>query len=147
VAGVATFAGCGITLGTQGNFTLTAAATGLTTATSPGLTVAGNASKLVYTIQPSGGTHGVAFGTQPVVDVEDSSGDIVTTSTAAVTLAITGGTGTGGAVLSCTSDPVAASGGVAPFAGCSINLAGAGYTLSATGTGVTAATSVAFTET
>ena len=140
--GVATFGNCKITLGTQGNFTLSAAATGLTTATSSSFTVAGTATKLVFTTQPVGGTHGTPFATQPVVSVEDSSGDVVTASAASITLAI--GTNPGGGTLTCTTNPLAVTNGVSTFAGCSITTAGNNYTLKATATGLTTATSSTF---
>ncbi|MEA3184111.1 MAG: hypothetical protein QOJ74_588, partial [Ilumatobacteraceae bacterium] len=57
----------------------------------------------------------------------------------------TAGTGAGGAVLTCTANPKAAAAGVDLFAGCKINLAGTGYTLTATSAGLTAATSSTFT--
>ena len=80
--------------------------------------------------QPGSGTAGHALPVQPVIDAP--SGDLVG-------LSITPGTGTPGAVLSCASNPVAAVGGVASFAGCSIDRPGRGYTLTATDltTGVT----------
>ena len=54
--------------------------------------------------------------------------------------AITGGTGTGGAVLAGTGT-VDAVDGVATFSGLSINLAGTGYTLTASASGLTSTTS------
>ena len=84
---------------------------------------------------------GTPFATQPVVYVEDAAGDVVTTSSLSVTLAITAGTGTSGASLSCTANPLAAAAGVVSFAGCTVSLAGSGYTLTATGSGVTAGVS------
>ncbi len=141
VGGIATFSGCKITLGTQGAFTLKASGT-VTSAISSSFTVAGTATKLVFTTQPVGPTHGTAFTTQPVVSVEDSSGDVVTTSTASITLAI--GSNPGGGVLTCTTNPVTAAGGVATYGGCSISAAGTGYTLTATASGLATATSSAF---
>jgi len=109
---------------------------------------AGPATKLAFTTQPSGGSAGVAWATQPVVTVQDSAGQTVTSgagSTTTVTLAITPGTGTAGAVLSCTGGlSRAAVYGVATFSGCLIDRAGTGYTLTATGSGLTSATSAAF---
>ena len=61
-----------------------------------------------------------------------------------MTLSITSGTGTSGAALTCTANPKAAASGVATFAGCKINLAGSGYTLTATSTGLTSAVSTSF---
>ena len=82
-----------------------------------------------------------------MVTIEDSSGDTVTSNTSAITLAITSGTGTSGATLACTSNPLNATAGVATFSDCSINLAGNGYTLKATASGLTTATSSAITIT
>ena len=141
--GIATFTGCKITLsGAGGTFTLKASANPtLTTATSNSFTVASAATKLVFTTQPTSSTGGVAFPTQPVVTVEDSSNDVVTSNTSAATLAITTGTGTSGAALSCTSNPLNTTAGVATFSNCSINLVGSGYTLKATDGTLTSATS------
>ena len=104
-----------------------------------------SATKLGFTVQPSNALQNTAFTNQPAVAVQDSFGNTVTTNTSSVTLAITSGSGTSGAVLTCTSNPLAATAGVAPFAGCRINLAGSGYTLTATDGALTAATSTAFT--
>ena len=62
-----------------------------------------------------GGTGGVAWATQPKVTIQDAFDNTVTTSTASVTLAITAGTGTSGAVLTCTANPKAAAAGVDPL--------------------------------
>lgn len=103
---------------------------------------AGTAAKLGFTQQPNGGALGVAWTTQPNVAIQDTWGNTVTTSSASVTLSIA--TGTSGAVLTCTTNPLAAASGIATFAGCKINLAGNGYTLRAIATGLTLATSNAF---
>lgn len=103
---------------------------------------AGPATQLVITTQPpssavttdQGGTFTVG------VSVEDAGGNVVTTSTAPVKLALTAGTGTAGATLSCFTNPVNASAGVASFM-CSISAYGTGYTLTATSAGLASATS------
>lgn len=83
---------------------------------------------IAFSTQPGPGTVNGAFSTQPVVTVSGGG-----SSTASITLTITPSTGTSGAVLSCTSNPVSANGSsVATFSGCAINLAGVGYTLTAT---------------
>ncbi|MGH9305860.1 MAG: hypothetical protein ACRD0I_03115, partial [Acidimicrobiales bacterium] len=93
----------------------------------------GAANQVAFTTQPSGGTGGSAFGTQPVVTVEDAGGNTVTTdSSSQVTLSITTGTGTAGATLACTTNPVTAVNGVATFAGCKIDKVGSNYKLHAT---------------
>ena len=138
--GSAGFAGCAIT-GTAGSYTLTASATGLTTATSSAFNItAGTATKLVYTTQPGGGADGPPWGAQPTVAVEDASGNVVTTATNSITLAI--GTNPGG-TLACTANPKAATGGAAHFAGCQITGTAGSYTVTASATGLTTATSSA----
>jgi hypothetical protein len=79
-----------------------------------------------------------------VVTVLDGNGNTASSSSAAVTVAITQSTGTSGALLSGTTT-VNAVNGVASFSGLGINLAGSGYTLTATSSGLTAATSNIFT--
>lgn len=140
VSGLATFAGCSINK--TGTYTLTAVSSGLTSAVSASFTIsAGPANTLAFTASPSGSTGGVAFGTQPVVTVQDAGGNTVTSSTAPVTLSITN---PAGATLTCTANPVNAVAGVATFAGCKINPAGT-YTLTAASGSLTAATSASFT--
>ena len=82
-SGVATFAGCKITLGTDGSFSLRASATGYDSTTSVTFTVYGAATKLVFTTQPTSSTGGSALSTQPVVAVEDAAGDVVPSSSGA----------------------------------------------------------------
>jgi trimeric autotransporter adhesin len=143
-SGVATFADLSIDRSGTG-YKLAASSTGLTGATSSSFNVtAGTAVQLQFTQQPSGGTGGVGWTTQPKVTVQDTFGNTVTSSTASVTLAITNGTGTPGATLTCTANPKAASSGVATFAACKINQSGTGYTLTATAAGLTSDVSAAF---
>jgi 5-hydroxyisourate hydrolase-like protein (transthyretin family) len=143
-SGVDTFAGCEINKAGTG-YTLTATSTGLTSATSNSFSITvGTAAQLAFTTQPGGGTAATAWTAQPVVTVQDAGGNTVTSSSASITLAITSGTGTTGAALSCTADPKSASSGIDTFAGCAINFAGTGYTLTATSSGLTSATSSAF---
>jgi hypothetical protein len=105
------------------------------------------ANKLAFSQQPSGSTGGIAFGTQPKVAVQDAYGNTVTGDSSSVTVAITGGTGSAGATLSCTTNPLAASGGIATFAGCKIDKSGAGYTLTATDGSLASAASNSLTIT
>ncbi len=103
--------------------------------------------QVVFTTQPLGaniggqtptGTAGVAWSTQPVVEVRNLSGQrIVTDFSTQITLTITPGTPTTGGpgTLTCTGGNTrTVSAGVASFAGCSINTAGTGYQLRATAT-------------
>ncbi len=142
VSGVATFAGCKVDKATT--YTLTATATGLTAGTSASFAItAGAASKVAFTTQPSAGTGGTALPTQPVVSVQDASGNTVTGSTSSVTLALTSAAG---ATLTCTTNPKAAVAGVAAFAGCKVDKAGT-YTLTAAASGLTSGVSSGFTIT
>jgi len=142
-SGVASFAGCQI-VGTAGSYTLSASATGLTTATSNAFNITfGAANKLAFTQQPGGGANGAAWSTQPAVTVQDSGGNTVTTSSASITLAVNSGTGT----VTCTTNPLAASSGVANFAGCQIVGTAGSFTLQATATGLSPATSNSFSIT
>jgi hypothetical protein len=123
--------------------TATAGETSLTAVTSGNIVFsAGAAAKLAFTTQPGGGTSGTAWTTQPVVTVEDANGNTVTGSSASITLAI--GTNPTGGTLTCTTNPQSASSGVDTFAGCRISNAGTGFTLTATSSGLTSATSSTF---
>ena len=154
VNGVAAFTGCAIDkvspTSPANPYKIVASATNLTSAESNNVTIAsGPASKLGFTAQPNAGVAAQVFTIQPVVAVQDAGGNTVTTgarSTATVTLAI--GSNPGGGTLTCTGGlSRTAVAGVATFAGCSINSAGVGYTLVASSTGLTSATSTAFNVT
>jgi hypothetical protein len=137
VNGVATFDDLKINKVGNG-YTLTAASGSLTGATSSPFNITlGAPAELAFTSQPSGGTTGTAFATQPAVEVRDAGGNRITGgqgSGANIVLAIVSGTGTAGAVLSCTTNPLGATNGLATFGGCQINLAGTGYRLRASTT-------------
>ena len=69
-----------------GAHTLTFTSSGLTSATSASFNVAAGApTQLAITTQPSGAASGVAFTTQPVVQIRDAGGNL-TNSTAHVTV-------------------------------------------------------------
>jgi hypothetical protein len=116
--GVATFTGCSID--TEGTgYQLHAVDALLTPADSTPFDVTvGQASQLVFTVQPGDAAAGSAFGTQPVVTIEDAGGNTVTTDTDSVTMAIGSGAG---AISGCSETTTA---GVATFTGCSINNTG-----------------------
>jgi large repetitive protein len=103
--------------------------------------VAGNVSKLVYVQQPTAAQTGQTISPAVTVKVADQFSNTITTSSATVNLAI--GTNPGSGTLSGTAS-VAASSGVATFNDLSINNVGTGYTLTASSTGLTSATSSAF---
>ena len=130
--GVANFAGCSIDKASSDYQLVATDATDLLSASSSTFSIsAGTAAQLAFTVEPTSSAGGSAFTGQPQVTVEDSGGNPIAGNTDQITLAITGGTGTTGAALSCSGNTVTAVNGVASFAGCSINLAGTGYTLTA----------------
>src|SRR5258708_32005947 len=91
---------------------------------------------------------GTSFATQPVVVVQDASGNTVTGDSSSITLSITPGTGTSGAALTCTgglTKPAAS--GTATFTGCAIDKAGSGYTLTGADGSLTSAQSNSFNVT
>jgi alpha-tubulin suppressor-like RCC1 family protein len=102
--------------------------------------------KLAFAVQPSTVTSGAAITPAVQVTVQDDRGNTLTTSTANVTLVITSGTGTGGAVLGGTLTRAAVS-GVATFNNLTIDKAGSDYTLSASAPQLTGARSVPFAVT
>ena len=143
--GDATFASCDIDVAGTG-YRLLASASGATSGESNLFNVtAGAADKLFIFTQPTRGTPGGAFATQPLVEVQDSLGNRVTSdSTTDVTLAITTNPGSG--TLTCsgglTKEAVS---GLATFSGCSINNVGVGYRVTATSSpALTAAVSSLF---
>ncbi len=141
VAGVATFANLSIPQAGAG-YTLAATATGLTGATSANFNVTpGAATQLVFTVAPSTTAALAAMSPAVQVTVRDALGNRVTSSTSAVTVAI--GTNPSAGVLAGTR-VVNAVGGVASFSGLSISLGGTGYTLAASASGLTGATSGVF---
>ena len=140
--GIATFANLSVDSAASG-YRLGAAATGLTGATSATFTIAvGPAAKLGFLVQPSDVTAGVGIAPAVKVEVRDAGGNQVTTANNTVSIAI--GTNAGGGTLS-GSTSHAAAGGVATFSGLSIDKSGVGYTLAATASGLTGATSAGFT--
>src|SRR5207247_1008340 len=138
--GVATFAGLSIDK-TGTGYTLTAGS-GSLTGTSSGVSItAGSAGTVVFTVQPTSTVAGVSITPAIEVTARDANGNTATGFTGNVTLAI--GTNAGGGTLAGTATH-AAVGGVATFAGLSIDKVGTGYTLTASATGPATGTSAAF---
>ncbi|MCB9893447.1 MAG: hypothetical protein H6839_03250 [Planctomycetes bacterium] len=147
------------TVGSTFNFEVTTADVGMLTypvvlyqAGSPCVgttqTVASSgANKLVVSQQPAGAQPATAFTTQPIVELQTAGGAVITgDSTTMVTVAITGGTGTSGAVLGPGGSlTVQAASGAVNFSGLMIDLAGTGYTLTFTASGYTSTNSATFT--
>src|SRR5207245_2446628 len=115
---------------------------GVTPATSTAFNVAvGTPTQLVFSVQPSNATAGAAIAPAVQVTAQDAQGNTATQFSGSVTVAL--GTNLGGGTLSGTMT-IAAVGGVAAFNNLSIDKAGTGYTLAATATGLSPATSAAF---
>ena len=93
---------------------------------------------IAFSKAPLVGEAGVAFQPQPVVQILDQDGALITVgpgATTSVTLRL--GTNPGTATLDCTGGlTVPAVAGVAAFTGCSISAPGTGYTLTASLAGV-----------
>src|SRR5207249_4709116 len=124
-------------------YTLAATAGGLGTAPSPAFNVtAGAATQLVFTVEPSATVAGAAIAPAVQVTAQDALGNTDPSFTGQVTVALGANPGNG-ALSGTTTGPAVA--GVTTFPGLSIDRAAAGYTLTAGATGLTVATSVAFT--
>ncbi|MCK7593704.1 IPT/TIG domain-containing protein [Pseudomarimonas salicorniae] len=91
------------------------------------------ATKLGVIQEVSGCVLGSACSSQPRIAIQDASGATVTSATQSVTLTYLSGTGT----LSCSSNPVAAVGGVATFSGCSVNAQTSNLQVQASAPGLT----------
>jgi hypothetical protein len=138
VNGIATFSN--LALDTAGTYTLQATDGNIAGATSNSITVSpAAASQLIVDQQPTTVTAESAIAPAVTVDIEDQFGNLVTTNTSTITLAVNTGLGS----LSGTT-AAAASGGIATFGNLSLDTAGT-YTLKATDGNLTSATTNAFT--
>lgn len=137
-SGVATFTNLKIT-GLVGVRTLQFTAFSYTTIVSSNVTVAvGAANKASITTQPGSAADGVAFTVQPVIQIQDISGNNVSSTVNVVATKATGpGTLSGTTTVACV-------GGVATFTNLALTGTG-GYTLTFTPTALTATTSASFT--
>jgi len=148
VAGVATFSTLSIDRAGSG-YALSAATAGLASTTSTTFAVTASlARQLAFAVQPSTTTADANLQPAVQVTVQDALGNAVPGFTGQVSVAITAGTGRGGATLFGTRT-VAPVLGVATFPNLSIDKSGSvktgtGYTLSATAAGLTGATSEPF---
>jgi hypothetical protein len=106
-------------------------------------TAAPVASTFIFTTQPGSAVAGSEMGSQPVVWVTDASGNIAFDYNGPVTIGITPGTGSSGAVLSGTLT-ITADAGVAEFTDLAVDTAGTGYTLTVTADSLSSITSAAF---
>ena len=144
VAGVATFAD--LTLNKVGaGYTLTASAATLAGPSSAGFTItAATAKTLAFTVQPVSAVVGTAITPAVQVTARDNYGNTAAAFSGNVTVALANNPN--GATLSGTKT-VAAVAGVATFSTLSLNKTGTGYTLRATASGLSNATSTAFNVT
>jgi MYXO-CTERM domain-containing protein len=141
VNGVATFSTLFIQKAATG-FTLTAGGTALTSVTSGPFNITpAAAAALSFSVQPSTVAAGASIAPAVAVSIQDSFGNVVTSATNSVTLALAANPS--GGTLSGTATAAAVN-GVATFANLSINRAGTGYKLNATSGALTGASSAAF---
>ena len=138
--GVATFTGLALNA-LAGSYTLTFHDGSLPSIVSGSIVVAtGPAAKLAITTQPSNAVaSGAALAQQPVVIVEDSGGNLVTTNGSTVLASLTSGSGT---LVNATK---AAFNGIATFSGLTLNTPAGLYTLTFTDGALTAAVSSSIT--
>jgi hypothetical protein len=134
------------------DLTINVAGTYRLTATSPGLTpilsdsfdvVPGAPAKLAFSVQPAWAMAGNMLSKQPVVNVEDSNGNTVTSSSATITLTAISSNATMIPKLA-GKTTVNAISGVATFSNLSITPGNPDYTLSASSPGLETATSKKF---
>lgn len=138
-AGVATFAGLGMT-GVVGSYTLSFSSAGLTGTTSSAISITpGPASQLTVTTQPpTTAVSGSAFSTAPVVQLRDAAGNAVSQSGVSVS---TGLNGPAGGSFVGTSTVATNGSGVASFPGLGISGPSGSYTITFSASGVTSVTS------
>lgn len=103
----------------------------------------GSATQLGFGVQPSNTVSGVSISPAIQVRIEDGNGNLVTSSSANVTLAFANDPTAGEATLSGTLTVGTAS-GIATFSNINIDFAGTGYTFQATSGSLNSATSSAF---
>jgi hypothetical protein len=141
-AGVATFGK--LAIDTAGTYQIESSSNGLTPVTSTSIIVLPNPTspKLVWVDEPPASViHGLEFGAFGVtLDLEDQYGNLETGFVGNVNLALDNNPGNA-TLAGVTSVPVSL--GVAVFTGLSINVIDPGYTLVATGDGVTSPASTA----
>lgn len=136
---VASVAGGVVTAKLVGSATITATSGGIASAGVAITVTVGAPTAIALRTQPGGAVSGAAFTTQPAIEVRDAAGNLVSTSTTSVTVAVA----SGGGVLSGTTTVSAAS-GVATFAGLSMAGTVGQRTLSFSAAGLTTATSIGF---
>ena len=134
-SGVATFTNLAIS-GTVGNRTLQFTSPGLSSVTSGAITItAGAASRLGITTQPSAGaSSGAPFSQQPVIQIQDASGNAVAQNAIAITATVESGAG---GTLGGTTVVVTSPSGVGTFTNLMLTGASGVYTLRFSAAGLT----------
>ncbi len=141
VGGVASFTDLSVNKAGSG-YTLVATAGGLASGTSTGFAITPAVpSKLAFTVQPTKAVAGSALTPAVQVAIQDGLGNTVSSATGIISLTI--GTNPGGAMLTGAVTQTAVS-GIASFPNLSLNKTGMGYTIVATASGMTGATSAGF---
>jgi hypothetical protein len=141
VQGAANFSGLAINAPT-GSYSIIFTDGALASATTVAQTVvaAGTAAKLGIATQPSAtASAGAALTQEPVIDIQDSGGNTITSNASTVTATLTSG---GGTVVNGTAVAIA---GVATFSNLTLNAPAAAYTLTFTDGGLTSAVSTTIT--
>jgi hypothetical protein len=138
VNGVATFNN--LVIDATGSYTLVATDGALQQGQSNSFNIVAIASQLVFTQQPNNTDLGEAVNPSVQVSLEDGFGNTATGDSSNVTLTLNGGTFFGGG----TTATVAAVNGVASFNNLVVSATGS-YTLTATDSSLTSATSISFT--
>lgn len=133
----------GTTAGTNSD-SLQASVNGLGSVTFSASATAATPAQLVFSVQPSNTIAAAAMTPAVQVTIRDTFGNVVSSATNSITLAI-GNNPSGGTMSGTTT--VAAVNGVATFSNLSINVIGSGYTLSASAGTLSGATSSAFNVT
>lgn len=142
VNGIATFRDLSISNAGTG-YTLVATSPGLGSATSSSFAITAIPPmpvKLAFSGQPSNSLTAAAISPAITVAVEDGNGNVIPTATNPVALALVSGTGLGGTLTGTPSN------GIVTFNNVTESVPGT-YTLSASSTGLTSATSGSFTVT
>jgi hypothetical protein len=140
-SGVATFSGLSVNNAGTG-YTLVASSTGLTSATSNSFNILPTPTQLGFVQQPTNAYTNTSLSPAMTVRLLDTNGQPVSKSGVSITLAI--GTNPGSGILSGTLTRPTNTSGVATFNDIKINNAGTGYTLVASSTGLSRATSTTF---
>ena len=104
------------------------------------------ATKIVFVVQPTDVAVNTSISPAVEVHVQNANNQTVTNANVAIIISLVPGTGAAGANLSGAA-PVSAVNGVATFPNLRLDLAGAGYQLSATATGFGTVASRAFNVT